>query len=506
MRPICSIALTVLAYTQLGDAWHIQQEGFTHNLRPHSAMLETSQHRWAKFLHRLPPSGSTSKTTHESWLQKMGNSFWAVVIGFFMICVSFPVMWANERRIAKYESLIKIGQRECLTVEPDKSNSENRGSLVHVQGKAEGKAPVVDRRFKEFNMEAGCLLMRSTVEVYQWVETQQTESKKDNVGGGTTNTTTYKYSKQWTSTAINSIYFNERDKVNTVAKPDMRLGTETATCDLVFFGDGFTLTPDLVNQLTNFSDAQSILGDSVGDFKKQGTYFCFPEHRSQPEIGDMRAKFEYILDSTATVMALQLSGRDSKDTFAPYRMISRGLCGLNEMEQKRRQLIESAKTPEDLYKDSKCTLGPLDCLLCCCVCIPNCVNYCFSGMAPPQIFHLFPGSLSTGDCWNRIEASVSAQKWILRLVGWLLLFVGLMSMLQPLFTVLDIVPFLGPYLSSAVWLAAFVVAFILTLAGAFVIMSIAYLVYRPLVGATYLLLAAALVGISVALTQSDHLK
>jgi len=454
---------------------------------------------------RQPAGGTVEETSYENWFQRLGAAFTSVLVGILLIIFSIPCMWVNERRAARFESLIAVGEGECKTVGYSKVSDSNRGMLVHVSGaSAEGKKPLQDDRFSDFKFESKCLRIRSTVEAYQWIETEKTEKRKDNVGGGETTTKTYTYSKDWTSTRIDSSSFKQRGHENRLAKSSLALGQNTKTCTTVYYGEAFQLPVEMVEQLSNFEDASSIVGSSAGEFTKSDEYYYYPAKRGNPDIGDMRATFKYIPDGPATAMGLQIKDpKLTRDSFIPYRLVGRGCCccAVEDEKLKTLQIKEGQKTSDDLYADDKVTLGPFDLCCYCCLGVCNLVTYCFSGFAPPEIFNLFPGDLNQAACWSRVKMQAGMQKWIWRLIAWLMMLVGLNMCFEPLFTVIDIVPFLGPILSKFIAGAVFVCALIVTLAMATLVISIAYLFYRPLLGMFYLVIAAACIAVPFAIIQ-----
>jgi len=454
---------------------------------------------------RQPSGGAVTETSYSNWFEQLGGAFISVLIGILLIVFSIPCMWVNERRAARFESLIAVGEGECSTVGFDKVSGGNRGMLVHVAGaSAEGKKPLQDDRFSEFKFDSKCLRISSTVEAFQWVEHEKTEKRKDNIGGGETTIKTYTYSKEWTSSKIDSTTFKQRGHENRLAKPSMTLGDRSKTCTTVYYGEAFQLPAEMVDQLSNFQDASNILGSYAGDFSQSGEYYYYPAQHGSPDIGDMRATFKYIPDGPVTAMGLQIEDpKLTRDTFIPYRLVGRGCCccAVSDDKLKTLQIKEGQKTPDDLYADDKMTLGPFDLCCYCCLGVCNLVTYAFSGFAPPQIFHLFPGELNMAACWRNVKLQAGLQKWVLRGVAWLMMLIGLNMCFEPLFTVIDIIPFLGPLLSKFIAFAVFICALIVTLAIATLVISIAYLFYRPLLGMFYLVIAAAVVAVPVVIIQ-----
>ena len=82
--------------------------------------------------------------------------------------------------------------------------------------------------------------------------------------------------------------------------------------------------------------------------------------------------------------------------------------------------------------------------------------------------------------------------WLLRLLGFLMLFGGVRTMLGPLTVLSDIVPFLGRIVRFGTGLVAFLVAMPCTL----VTIAIAWIAHRPALGIG-LLVAAVVIGVLI---------
>jgi hypothetical protein len=97
------------------------------------------------------------------------------------------------------------------------------------------------------------------------------------------------------------------------------------------------------------------------------------------------------------------------------------------------------------------------------------------------------GTVSPDAMFKTAEKSNKTLTWVFRAAGFLLMFVGLFLIFNPLAVVADVVPIFGSLLRVGV--AGFVglVASALSLAT----ISVAWLTYRPLLGLALLVLAAA---------------
>merc|ERR1712194_317689 len=103
------------------------------------------------------------------------------------------------------------------------------------------------------------------------------------------------------------------------------------------------------------------------------------------------------------------------------------------------------------------------------------------------------GTVSAEKMLKQIKEQSGTQTWLFRAVGWGMMLIGFMLLFTPIFSLLDLIPLVGSFLSSAVTLVVFIVAFVLTLTISALVIALAYLLYRPFVGIAYLLLTAAII-------------
>merc|ERR1719291_1003539 len=85
-------------------------------------------------------------------------------------------------------------------------------------------------------------------------------------------------------------------------------------------------------------------------------------------------------------------------------------------------------------------------------------------------------------------------KWGLRLLAWILLWVGFNMLFAPLEVIADIIPFLGPYLGSGISAILTFITFLYTMAIATFIVSCAYLIYHPKIGVLYIGLTGVIIA------------
>ena len=144
--------------------------------------------------------------TSTSWLGRIGQSFGGVIFGFVLIAASGGLLFWNEGRAIQTARSLDEGAGLVHTVAADRVDPANDGKLVHIVGTLTASGPVIDA---EFGMRSPGLRIVRRVEMYQWKEESETETKKK-LGGPEEKVTTYKYTRDWSDQPIESTKFRER--------------------------------------------------------------------------------------------------------------------------------------------------------------------------------------------------------------------------------------------------------------------------------------------------------
>lgn len=446
---------------------------------------------------------SDEVSTRESWLSRLGNSFFVMCGGIFLTIFSVPFMWVNEARNAQQESLIAEGKQECISISDEKAVPSNCGRLIHLSGvNACSVSALEDKRFPGAVPSSGILRLQVEVECYQWH--QEVKTKKDKVGGG--NHKKYTYEQEWLSYHEDSDAFKHSFYENLPAD-SIKIGKKSKNSEQVQLGTDFVLGDDLLSQLNEWTQV-SVKGctSSTGKVYEAGphNWLYYPKFRSNPAIGDMRVRFQVVFDQPVSVLAVQslADTKHSKHGLTPFRSISQPIFTSLSSEEKCRLRLEAGSLSfDEFYERQRFGCGGVLSILCCCC---NLATFCLTSIAPPQVFAAYAGSLNKEDSMKNFASSAALSKWLLRLLAWGLLFAGSMMIFQPLFVVIDIIPFLGPYLSSFVSAAFAIVAFLVTSILAMLIIAAGYLAYHPLTALRYLLQAAAIAAIPIIIKMSLH--
>ena len=147
-----------------------------------------------------------TETTTTGYGTRVGNSFKAIGSGFLMFVLGTALLWWNEGRAVKTEKMLDEAGSAYVEMEnPNKKDASLDGELICGTAMATTEDSLIDA---EFGIGANAIAIRRSVEYYQWIEHEQTK-KEDKLGGKEVTTTTYTYSKQWVSSPVQSSQFHD---------------------------------------------------------------------------------------------------------------------------------------------------------------------------------------------------------------------------------------------------------------------------------------------------------
>ena len=371
---------------------------------------------------------AVTETTTESWGSRLGGSIRGVLIGLALFVSGFPVLFWNEGNSVKTAKAIDEGEGACISVESNAAvDPENEGKLVHMSGKAQTKDVLSDG---VFGISATAIKLKREVEMYQWIEESHTTEKKK-VGGSVEKTTTYTYKKDWSSKAISSGGFKEAGHDNPGV---MEFQGEEQYAANVSFG-AFKLSDKRIRMIGSSQDfvitngftcalpRVQIAGNTiyVPNAETRNNALNSRDVASQTRIGDMRVTFRVIYPHDVSLIAKQKG-----DTFIDY----------------------TAKNGKKL-------------------------NYLENGIEDAA------SMFSTARTNNAIIT------WLVRIAGFLLMFIGLSMVFKPLSVLADVLPILGDIVEMGMGLVAGLIA----IACSFITIAIAWIFYRPVLGVILLAIA-----------------
>lgn len=344
-------------------------------------------------------------TENISWWSRLKSSFFGFLFSFVLVIGGLVLLAWNEHRTLKNYKGLKAAGDTVLAVAADRVDPGVDGKLVYLSAEVTTDESVQD---PEFGVEAPALVLRRSVQMYQWKENKRTE-EREKLGGGKERVTTYTYEKVWDDDPIDSGNFQERGHDNPGEMPwrdesfavsDARIGAWQADGTILNALDATKLT---LAEDSGFPD-EFWLADA-------GTLYR-GENPKSPQIGDLRVSFTTVLPQPASVIA-QASGDGLKAWTSPVGT---------------------------------------------------------------EIFLVEAGTHDAATLVANAQSSNSTIGWVLRAVGFVLLWIAFSMMLGPLATLAAVLPPLGRAVGTFTGIVAFVLAAVL----ASVTIVLSWILVRPL--------------------------
>lgn len=394
---------------------------------------------------------------YTGWGSKIMNSFAGVLIGILLFIVSFPVLFWNEGRAVHTARDLSEGKGNVVSIsDPSKVDSGNEGKLVHLTGKADTKDELKDDKF---GVTANAIRLVRDVEMYQWKEEQKKEKKKK-LGGKEETVTKTTYKKVWSAEPVSSESFKyQKGHVN----PTMPYQSQTWTADKVTLA-AYTLPPDLVRQIS---------GDDKVPVNKE-LLDAVPE--------SLRDKLQ-----TRDGYFYQAAPKEKDTTLAKDKASPQSESGGDFMEEEPE--ASPGATLGDVRVQFKVVKPAVVSLL---ARAHGSSFEPYTGSSGTSINRLMMGDKSADAMFEQLESENTMMTWILRLVGFALMAIGIALCFQPLVAIADVIPILGDIVGAGTIIVAIGMALPLTL----ITIALGWITYRPLVGIPLMVVAVGgLVGL-----------
>ena len=371
---------------------------------------------------------AVTETTTESWGSRLGSSIKGVLIGGALFISGFPLLFWNEGNSVKTAKAIDEGEGACISVESNATiDPEMNAKLVHMSGKADTTDVLTD---DQFGVSATCIRLERTVEMYQWIEESRSQKKKK-LGGSEETVTTYTYKKDWVDHVIDSGGFKESGHDNPSA---MEFESDKTLASNVSFG-AFKLSPRQIE----------LIG-SVQDYRFPTNYVC---------------KVDRVKIQGSTIYVPNAETRNNPKNERDVV----GQTRIGDMRVKFRVVYPHdvsiiAKQQGDTFVDYTAKNGK-------------------------KLNYLEDGIQDAAAMFETARKNNAIVTWLVRIAGFLLMFFGLSMVFKPLSVLADVLPILGDIVEMGMGL----VAGLLALICALVTIAIAWLFYRPILGAILLAVA-----------------
>lgn len=244
----------------------------------------------------------TQRTT-SGWFTRLKGSFAGMLTGLAMILGAIWMLFWNEGRAVRQYQALDEGQSSVMSISAASLPGNAQGQLVHLNGRVESATPLEDDRF---GVRSDGLRLKREVEMYQWVEIEDSEYRTE-TGGRRVKTVTYDYRREWRRSLINSGEFRHASSHQNPAT--MPLSSVTRTVPSATLG-ALTLGPELIEEIDALEPlpveeiSASIPG--LGPPQVLGDILYYGNSAS-PQIGDLRIRFYHTPEQDVTLVG-KLSG------------------------------------------------------------------------------------------------------------------------------------------------------------------------------------------------------
>ena len=434
---------------------------------------------------------------------RVGNSFKAIGGGILLFILGTALLWWNEGRAVKTEKMLEEAGTAYVEMEnPAKKDASLEGELICGTALATTEDSLVEA---QFGIGVKAIAMKRTGEYYQWVEHAE-KKKEDKLGGKEVTTTTYTYSREWTSRPVESAQFKDpayqnKNMVLTTIE-DAEQYAENVSFGAYKLNEGLihsirstegldlAITEDLLKQLDKSAQTayERFYGVQKNNQQPAQQPAAIPDSIKAQLPDSTKAKLDSlqaINDSINKAMAAAENKKDLEYVHQAGNILYYGrVPGSPEVGDVRvtfEQVVPAKVTvmavvDGDTFKPFKAKNGK-------------------------RFQTLVMGKKSGDEIIEAEKEGNTVVLWILRIVGIMMIVGGLKGIFGFLETILKVVPFIAGIFGWGVGLVCTVVGVVWSL----IIIAIAWLFYRPLLGITLLVIAGFLIWV-FAFKGKDKLK
>lgn len=378
-----------------------------------------------------------TETTSTSYGQRLAGSAKGMIGGLLVFIIGTGLLWWNEGRTVRTAKAIGDAASHVESVaDVSKVDASLNGKLIHASAFADTKDTLTDDLF---GVREQAIKLDRKVEYYQWVEHSQ-RKKRDKVGGGEETITTYTYEQEWVKKPVNSSNFKE-SRYRNANRVLSQVEERNEMAQHVTFG-AYTLPESFVASISGSEPVEVRMTEEQR--------FTWDErlHMLRPKVNTETS----LVHTSANTVYLGLSPNspqvgDVRVTFTKVPPADISLI---------------AQVDGSTFKAYRAKNGQ-------------------------SFSRLQMGTVSADEMILQARSENNLWAWVLRVIGILLVVGGLKGMFGLLPMLFKVLPFLGSIVDAGVGL----VSWILGLAWSFIIIAIAWLVFRPIIGISLLVLAIA---------------
>ena len=416
---------------------------------------------------------------------RVGNSFKAIGSGFLMFIAGTALLWWNEGRAVKTEKMLEEAGSAYVEMEnPNKKDASLDGELICGTAMATTEDSLVDN---QFGIGAKAIALSRTVEYYQWVEHESTK-REDKLGGKEVTTTTYK-------NMVLATYEDMEQYAENVSWGAYKLSESLIHSISSNEGLELAIAEDLLKQFDKSTQAAYERFYGVQKNIQQAQQPV--QQPAQPAIPDsirallpdsVKAKLDSLQALNDSINKSMANAENKKD--------------LQYIHQASNVLYFGRVPGSPEVGDVRVTFEKVVPAKCTVMAVVDGDTFKPYKAKNGKRFQTLVMGKKTGD--EIIEDAQSANNmwtWALRIFGILIVIGGLKGIFGFLTTILKVVPFIAGIFGWGVGIVCTVIG----VAWSLIVIALAWLFYRPLLGISLLVLAGFLIWV-FAFKGKDKLK
>ncbi|MBP3246200.1 MAG: TMEM43 family protein [Bacteroidaceae bacterium] len=427
---------------------------------------------------------------------RVGRSFKAIGSGILLFCIGTGLLWWNEGRMVKTAKMLEEAGGSYVEMEnPNKKDASLEGELICGTALATTEDSLSD---SQFGVGAKAIALHRKVEYYQWVE-HSDEKKEDKLGGKEVTTTTYTYSKKWVSSPVESAEFkdpayqNKNTILTTVEGADLY-------AENVKFG-AYKLSETLIHMISsreglNLAISEDLLKELDKNAQTAYERFYGVKKSAQQTAAQQPAETAVISDSAKAVADSLKAVNDS---------IIKNAVNKKDFEYVHQagNVLYFGRVPgSPEVGDVRVTFEQVVPAKVTVMAVVDGETFKAFKAKNGKRFQTLVMGKKTGD--EIIEAEDESNGfwlWVWRGIGTLLVIGGLNGIFGFIETILKVVPFIAGIFGWGVSVVCTIVGIVWSL----IVIAVAWLFYRPVLGITLLVISGFLIWV-FAFKGKDKLK
>lgn len=423
------------------------------------------------------------ETTTTGYGTRVGRSFKGIGTGLLLFLAGTALLWWNEGRAVKTDKMLNEAEKVTVEMEdPTRKNPELDGELVCASALATTEDSLTDT---QYHVGAKAIGLQRRVEYYQWVEHSESKST-DKFGGKEETVTTYTYTLQWVSRPVQSQNFKDPDyqqKNYTLAQVE----DQTLWAENVSFG-AYRLNSSQIHSISSKEPLVLDMDAPVLQALDNAIRTVYTTHHGATRSTQPAPVSTEVPDSVKTSLSDSIPQANKVDLEYIHQVGNVLYYG------------RSPQSPE--VGDIRITFEKVVPAMVTIIAQVNGDTFKpFKAKNGKKFSTLVMGKKDADEIYEAEHSANNMLLWIFRLVGVLFIIGGLKGIFGIVETLLKVVPFLASIVGFGIGLVCSVIG----IAWALIIIAIAWLFYRPLLGISLLAAAGALIWV-FAFKGKDKLK